>query len=112
MKTAKASVVMSRRSYPTETVLSNKITRNRIVLSSKDTCSLRKPLKTSVLMQRLSYPTETVLSNKITRNRTVLSFKDSPRKPIRWRPLVIVDSHITALPKVPSHIFGIYKLHM
>ena len=37
-----ASVVMQRLSYPTETVSSNKITRNRIVLSLKD--SLRKPL--------------------------------------------------------------------
>ena len=34
---------MQRLSYPTETVLSNKITRNRIVLSFKD--SLRKPLR-------------------------------------------------------------------
>ena len=72
----KASVVMQRLSYPTETVLSNKITRNGIVLSFKD--SPRKPLKGSVLMQRLSYPTETVLSIKITRNGIVLSFKDSP----------------------------------
>ena len=38
----KASVVMQRLSYPTETVLSNKMTRNRIVLSFKD--SPRKPL--------------------------------------------------------------------
>ena len=37
-----ASVVMQRLSYPTETVLSNKIDRNRIVLSFKD--SPRKPL--------------------------------------------------------------------
>ena len=33
---------MQRLSYPTETVLTNEITRNRIVLSFKD--SLRKPL--------------------------------------------------------------------
>ena len=33
---------MQRLSYPTDTVLSNKITRNRIVLSFKD--SARKPL--------------------------------------------------------------------
>ena len=39
----KASVLMQRLSYPTETVLSNKITRNRIVLSFKD--SPRKPLR-------------------------------------------------------------------
>ena len=38
----KASVVMQRLSYPIKTVLNNKITRNRIVLSSKD--SPRKPL--------------------------------------------------------------------
>ena len=38
-----ASVIMQRLSYPTETVLTNKITRNRIVLSFKD--SLRKPLR-------------------------------------------------------------------
>ena len=31
-----ASVLMQRLSYPTETVLSNKITMNRIVLSLKD----------------------------------------------------------------------------
>ena len=31
-----ASVLMQRRSYPTEAVLSNKITRNRIALSFKD----------------------------------------------------------------------------
>ena len=39
----KASVVMQRLSYPTLTVLSNEITRNRIVLSFKD--SPRKPLR-------------------------------------------------------------------
>ena len=39
----KASVVMQRLPYPTETVLSNKITRNRIFLSFKD--SPRKPLR-------------------------------------------------------------------
>ena len=39
---ASASVLMQRLSYQTETVLSNKITRNRIVLSFKD--SPRKPL--------------------------------------------------------------------
>ena len=38
----KASVLMQRLSYPTETVISNKITRNRIVLSFK-VCSI-KPL--------------------------------------------------------------------
>ena len=38
-----ASVVMQSLSYPTKTVLSNKITRNRIVLSSKD--SPRKLLR-------------------------------------------------------------------
>merc|ERR1712127_872135 len=38
----KVSVLMQRLSYPTETVLSNKITRNRIDLSFKD--SPRKPL--------------------------------------------------------------------
>ena len=38
----KASVLMQRLSYPTETVLSNKISRNRIVLSFKG--SPRKPL--------------------------------------------------------------------
>ena len=38
----KASVLMQRLSYPTETVLFNKITRNRTVLSFKD--SPRKPL--------------------------------------------------------------------
>ena len=38
----KASVVMKRLSYPTETVLSNKITRNKFVLSFKD--SPRKSL--------------------------------------------------------------------
>ena len=37
-----ASVLMQRLTYPTETVLSNKIARNRIVLSFKD--SPRKPL--------------------------------------------------------------------
>ena len=37
-----ASVLILRLSYPTETVLSNKITRNRIVLSFKD--SPRKAL--------------------------------------------------------------------
>ena len=37
-----ASVLMQRRSYPTETVLSNKTNRNRTVLSFKD--SPRKPL--------------------------------------------------------------------
>ena len=37
-----ASVVMLRLSYPTETVLSNKITSNRIILSFKD--GPRKPL--------------------------------------------------------------------
>ena len=31
-----ASVVMQRLSYPTETLLTNKITRNKIVLSFKD----------------------------------------------------------------------------
>ena len=41
-------------------------------------------------MQRPSYPTETVLSNKITMNRIALSFKNSPRKPLRWRPRVMV----------------------
>ena len=40
---SKASVLMQRLSYPTETVISNKITRNRIVLSFKD--SPRKPLR-------------------------------------------------------------------
>ena len=35
--------MMQRQSYPTENVLSNKITRNRIVLSFKD--SARKPLR-------------------------------------------------------------------
>ena len=40
--TVKASVLMQRLSCPTETVSSNKITRNRIVLSFKD--SPRKPL--------------------------------------------------------------------
>ena len=39
----KASVVMQRLSYRTETLLSNKITRNKIVLSFKD--SPRKPLR-------------------------------------------------------------------
>ena len=39
----KASVVMQRLSYPTETVLSNKIYRNGIVPSFKD--SPRKPLR-------------------------------------------------------------------
>ena len=39
----KASVLMQRQSYPTETVLSNKITENRIVLSFQD--SPRKPLR-------------------------------------------------------------------
>ena len=38
----KASVLMERLSYPTETVLSDKISRSRIVLSCKD--SPRKPL--------------------------------------------------------------------
>ena len=38
-----ASVVMQRLSYPTETVLSKKITRNRIVLSLKE--SPRKPCR-------------------------------------------------------------------
>ena len=38
-----ASVLMQRRSYPNETVLYNKITRNRIVLSFK--ASPRKPLR-------------------------------------------------------------------
>ena len=38
-----ASVVMQRPSYPTETVLLNKITRNRIVLSFKE--RPRKPLR-------------------------------------------------------------------
>ena len=38
----KASVLMIRLSYPTETVLSNKVSRNRIVLSFKD--SPRTPL--------------------------------------------------------------------
>ena len=38
-----ASVLMLRLSYPTETVSSNKITRNRMVLSFKD--SPRKPLR-------------------------------------------------------------------
>ena len=81
METKEASVVrlvMQRLSYPTETVLCNKITRNRI----------RSHIiqKASILMQRQSYPTETVLSNKITRNRIVLSFKDSPRKPLGRRP--------------------------
>ena len=42
METLEASVPMQRLSYPTETVLSNKITRYRIVLSFKG--SLRKPL--------------------------------------------------------------------
>ena len=37
-----ASVLMQKLSYPTETVLSNKITEHRIVLSFKD--SPRKPL--------------------------------------------------------------------
>ena len=37
------SVLMQRLSYPTETVLSSKITRNRIVLSFKD--SRRKPVR-------------------------------------------------------------------
>ena len=37
-----ASVLMQRLSNPTDTVLSNKIARNRIVLSFKD--SLRRPL--------------------------------------------------------------------
>ena len=39
----KAGIVMQRLSYPTETVLSNKTTRKRIVLSFKD--SPRKPLR-------------------------------------------------------------------
>ena len=41
-KEQEASVLMQRLSYLTETVLYNKITRNRIVLSFKD--SPRKPL--------------------------------------------------------------------
>ena len=43
LKRKKESVVMQRLPYPTETVLSNKITRNRTVLSFKD--SPRKPLR-------------------------------------------------------------------
>ena len=39
----KARILIQRQSYPTETVLSNKITRNRIVLSYKD--SPIKPLR-------------------------------------------------------------------
>ena len=42
-KPSKTSVVMQRLSYPTETVSSTKIPRNRIVLSFKD--SPRKPLR-------------------------------------------------------------------
>ena len=41
----KGNVLMQRLSYPTETVLSNKITRNRIVLSFKD--SPRKTIRTA-----------------------------------------------------------------
>ena len=40
----KASVLMLRLSYPTETVLSNKIARNRIVLSFKDSPRIGKHL--------------------------------------------------------------------
>ena len=43
MQVLQASVVMQRLSYPTETVLSNNITRNIIFLSCKD--SPRKPLR-------------------------------------------------------------------
>ena len=42
LRDSEASVLMHRLSYPTETVLSNKITRNRIVLSFKD--RPRRPL--------------------------------------------------------------------
>ena len=47
----KASVLMQRLSYPTETVLSNKITRNRIVLSFKG--SPRKPLRRRPLLSAM-----------------------------------------------------------
>ena len=47
---------MQRLSYPTETVLSNKITRNRTVLSFKD--SPRKPLGRRPLLRPRSWRTE------------------------------------------------------
>ena len=57
----RASVLMQRRSYSTETVLHNKITRNRIVLSFKD--SPWKPLRRrpndahfTLLNARLRFP--------------------------------------------------------
>ena len=57
----KASVLMQRLSYPTETVLSNKITRNNIVLSFKH-CP-RKPLRRQPLVSLQSAPT--VLGTKV-----------------------------------------------
>ena len=47
-----ASVVMRRLSYLTQTVLSNKITSNRIVLSSKDSPRKLLRLATYVLIYR------------------------------------------------------------
>ena len=47
---------MQRLSYPTETVLSNKITRNRIVLSFRD--SPRKPLRRRPLLFSMLFAKE------------------------------------------------------
>ena len=43
-------------------------------------------------MLRLAYLTETVLSNEIAKNRIALSFKDSPGKPLRRRPIVVMQN--------------------
>ena len=52
-----ASVVMHRLPYPTETVLSNNITRNWIVLSFKD--CLRKPLRRRSIIPSFCRPRQT-----------------------------------------------------
>ena len=73
LMTYMASVVMQRISYPTETVLYNKITRNRIVPSIKD--SPRKPLRrrpsivSQLFLDRCLQTHETFSRNSCSSNR-------------------------------------------
>ena len=62
----KASVLMQRLSFPTETVLSNKITKNRIVLSFKD--SPQKPLRRRPSDWQVAAATRRLYNNHLDRD--------------------------------------------
>ena len=71
-----ASAVMQRLSYPTETVLSNEITRDRIVLSFKD--SPRKPLGQRPLEEK-----EEEEGDKVRRSTAAAVRVEKPKCPVR-----------------------------